>query len=61
MTETINNKNNNSVTPATPQKQTKAKSKQVKTTKNSEAAKFKAKYFEYYDDVKTHNNGPYDW
>ncbi len=61
MTETSNNKNNNSITPATPQKQIKPKNKLTKPNKNNEAAKFKAKYFEYYDDVKTHNNGPYDW
>lgn len=45
---------------------------QISSTKNSQTKKvqikkqvnnnnFKQKYFEFYDDVKTHNNGPYDW
>lgn len=61
MTETNNKQNNNLVTPqpVVKPKQTKTKPKQTKL--NTEAAKFKARYFEYYDDVKTHNNGPYDW
>lgn len=62
MLEQNNKTNNNSITPTPPKssKQTsKIKPKQAKTT--AEAARFKAKYFEYYDDVKTHNNGPYDW
>ncbi len=47
----------NSVTPKTP-KPTKTKPKKiVKPQPNA----FKQKYFEFYDDVKTHNNGPYDW
>ncbi len=61
MTETNNKQNKNSVTPQPPQKPKTLKPKATKPKQNSEAARFKAKYFEYYDDVKTHNNGPYDW
>lgn len=61
MTETNNNQNKNSVTPQPLQKPKTLKPKANKPKQNSEAARFKAKYFEYYDDVKTHNNGPYDW
>ena len=43
----------NSITP-TPPKKTKTLTKPVNSS-------FKSKYFEFYDDVKTHNNGPYDW
>ena len=61
MLEQNNKTNNNSITPTPPKsKQTsKIKPKQAKVA--AEAARFKAKYFEYYDDVKTHHTGPYDW
>lgn len=32
-----------------------------KTNKNSETQKFKEKYFEYYDDVKSHTHKIVDW
>lgn len=51
---------NNSVTPQP--KITKPKTKkQSKPTLSTQQNKFKQKYFEFYDDIKTHNNGPYDW
>lgn len=58
--ETSNKNKNNSLTPEPPKSATK-KIKPKQTKQSADAAKFKAKYFEYYDDVKTHNNGPYDW
>ncbi len=61
MSETNNKQNSNSLTPAPPKTTTVKKVKPKQTKQNAEAARFKAKYFEYYDDVKTHNNGPYDW
>ena len=56
-----NPNNNNSLTPQPPKSATTKKIKPKQTKQSADAAKFKAKYFEYYDDVKTHNNGPYDW
>lgn len=36
--------------------------KKVKTKKqNTETQKFKQKYFEQYDDVKSHTHRIYDW
>lgn len=50
---------NNSVTPQP--KKTQQKPKQQKKIVKPQPNAFKQKYFEFYDDVKTHNNGPYDW
>ncbi len=47
----------NSITPTPPKKTTTQKKALTKPVNSS----FKSKYFEFYDDVKTHNNGPYDW
>lgn len=62
MTETNNSKSNK--TKQLPQisstkNTTETKKTQIKKQVNNNA--FKQKYFEFYDDVKTHNNGPYDW
>lgn len=61
MTETNNLKSNK--TKQVPQvsltKNSQTKKVQIKKQLNNNA--FKQKYFEFYDDVKTHNNGPYDW
>lgn len=61
MTETNNLKSNK--TKQVPQvsltKNSQTKKTQIKKQLNNNA--FKQKYFEFYDDVKTHNNGPYDW
>lgn len=36
--------------------------KQIKNQqKKKDAKKFKEKYFEYYDDVKSHTHDVYDW
>lgn len=53
---------NNSITPE-PLKGAKSNMKKVKPPKitKNKTTEFKKKYFEYYDDVKTHNNGPHDW
>lgn len=32
-----------------------------KQSKKNETKKFKEKYFEYYDDVKSHTHKIYDW
>ncbi|MBR2468449.1 MAG: hypothetical protein IKB42_05365 [Clostridia bacterium] len=48
----------NSVTPQP--KNTKPPQPKKKIVK-PQPSNFKQKYFEFYDDVKTHNNGPYDW
>ena len=61
MTET-NNKNaqNNNINTKQQNQNNKIKQKlnaKIKQQNN----RFKQKYFEFYDDVKTHNNGPYDW
>lgn len=32
-----------------------------KQQKKNEAKKFKEKYFEYYDDIKSHTHNVYDW
>ncbi len=34
---------------------------QKKTKQQAEMKKFKEKYFEYYDDVKSHTHKIYDW
>ena len=52
-----NNVIDNSVTP-TPIITNKIKKQAIQKPQKSQ---FKSKYFEFYDDVKTHNNGPYDW
>lgn len=61
MTETNNSKSNK--TKQVPQisstKNSQTKKVQIKKQVNNN--NFKQKYFEFYDDVKTHNNGPYDW
>ncbi len=61
MTETNNLKSNK--TKQVPQisltKNSQTKKAQIKKQVNNN--NFKQKYFEFYDDVKTHNNGPYDW
>lgn len=33
----------------------------AKKTKNPDTKKFKEKYFEQYDDIKSHTNDVYDW
>ena len=36
--------------------------KNIKQTKKiKETKKFKEKYFEYYDDIKSHTHDVYDW
>jgi len=36
--------------------------KEIKNKQNATSAKkFKEKYFEYYDDVKSHTHDVYDW
>ena len=32
-----------------------------KEKKNKETKQFKEKYFEYYDDIKSHTHNVYDW
>ena len=32
-----------------------------KKQKNNDTKKFKEKYFEYYDDVKSHTHNVFDW
>ena len=32
-----------------------------KSKKTQELAKFKQKYFDYYDDIKSHTHKKYDW
>ena len=59
--EEIKKNKNNSLTPEPPKSAQAKKLKPKQPKQSADAAKFKAKYFEYYDDVKTHNNGPYDW
>ena len=44
--------NNNSLTPQPPKSATTKKIKPKQTKQSADAAKFKAKYFEYYDDIK---------
>ena len=35
--------------------------KKTKALKNKETKKFKEKYYEYYDDIKSHTHNVYDW
>lgn len=37
------------------------KTKVKKTSKNKDTQDFKRKYFEYYDDVKSHTHKVIDW
>ena len=53
-------KSNNSVTPE-PKISKKTNKKKALQNATNKQSNFKTKYFEFYDDVKTHNNGPYDW
>ncbi len=61
MTETNNSKSNKTkqVQQISSTKNSQTKKAQIKKQVNNN--NFKQKYFEFYDDVKTHNNGPYDW
>lgn len=61
MTETNNSKSNKTkqVSQISSIKNSQTKKTQIKKQVNNN--NFKQKYFEFYDDVKTHNNGPYDW
>lgn len=61
MTETNNSKSNKTkqVSKISSTKNSQTKKAQIKKQVNNN--NFKQKYFEFYDDVKTHNNGPYDW
>lgn len=41
---------------------TKETYKSIKSKQNkNNAQKFKEKYFEYYDDIKSHTHNVYDW